>query len=498
MRLYELLTPWLTTPLAPQWNIEFNDLVLDSRQVSTGDLFVALIGHQQDGRAFIDAAIAQGAVAVITEHDHLAVLSVHGAVPVIGLPQLSTALSQLGLTAYPAARQARLIGVTGTNGKTTVTQLCAQLLTELGQVAGVMGTVGNGVWGQLQPSVNTTSDALTVAKQLNAQVQAGADVVALEISSHGLTQGRVAALPIEVAVFTNLSRDHLDYHGDMASYAAAKRRLFSQPDLQTAVLNGDDEYGQRWLLELQAQGLDTICYTIDGAAGAEGTRWLRASQVHYHGQGICAEIDGSFGQGQLQLPLLGAFNLANTLAAMAALLAQGHNLSALLQAVTKLRPADGRMETFGQAHGPMLVVDYAHTPDALQQALQALRLHCHGRLWCVFGCGGDRDRGKRPLMAAAAEQGADHLVITADNPRSETFEAIVADMQTGLTQAPYLIEADRPSAVRQAYALADAADVILLAGKGHEDYQLIAGQVLPYSERQLAQQLTQSLVESGL
>ncbi len=498
MRLYELLTPWLTTPLAPQWNIEFNDLVLDSRQVSAGDLFVAVIGHQQDGRAFIDAAIAQGAVAVITEHDHLAVLSVHGTVPVIGLPQLSAQLSQLGLMAYPAARQARLIGVTGTNGKTTVTQLCAQLLTELGQVAGVMGTVGNGLWGQLQPSVNTTSDALTVAKQLSCQAQAGADVVALEISSHGLTQGRVAALPIEVAVFTNLSRDHLDYHGDMASYAAAKRRLFSQPDLQAAVLNGDDEYGQRWLLELQAQGLDTIRYSIDGAAGAAGTRWLRASQVHYHGQGISAAIDGSFGQGQLHLPLLGAFNLANALAAMAALLAQGHSLPALLQAVTKLRPADGRMETFGQAHGPTLVVDYAHTPDALQQALQALRLHCHGRLWCVFGCGGDRDRGKRPLMAAAAEQGADHLVITADNPRSETFEAIVADMQTGLTQAPYLIEADRPSAVRQAHALADAADVILLAGKGHEDYQLIAGQTLPYNERRLAQQLTQSLVESGL
>ncbi|WP_298443243.1 UDP-N-acetylmuramoyl-L-alanyl-D-glutamate--2,6-diaminopimelate ligase [uncultured Ferrimonas sp.] len=488
--LDKVLSPWL----ALSTGIEFNHATLDSRDVTAGDLFVAVQGHLVDGRDYIDAAIANGAVAVVVEasaSDCAGVRSINTGATVIAIPNLGQQLSQLGLHCYPAATQLEVIGVTGTNGKTTVTQLCAQLLTQLGQIAGVMGTVGNGLWGQLQPSVNTTSDPLTVARNLHQQAQAGATTVALEVSSHGLSQGRLTALPMAVAVYTNLSRDHLDYHGDMESYAAAKWQLFSQPQLQHAVLNLDDQYGVQWHRQLQSQ-LHTIGYSIDGAS-CRGD-YINASEVRYHQHGATATIHSSYGNGALHCPLLGQFNLANVLAAIAALLAQGHPLAALLQAAQQLQPASGRMECFSGAAGPTLVVDYAHTPDALEQALIALRRHCRGKLWCLFGCGGERDRGKRPLMAAAAERGADEVVITSDNPRSEAFADIADDMQQGLMRAPYLVEADRAAAVRQTYALAGADDLILLAGKGHEDYQIVGQQRLDYHERALAQQLTQEAV----
>ncbi|WP_028116207.1 UDP-N-acetylmuramoyl-L-alanyl-D-glutamate--2,6-diaminopimelate ligase [Ferrimonas senticii] len=484
-QLDELLSPWveLTT------GVEISHAHLDSRQVQAGDLFVAVAGHQSDGRDYIEAAIAAGAVAVVTQVDSPQQQGLQAradGVPVVGIANLAERLSLLGLRCYPDAATPTLIGVTGTNGKTTVSQLCAQLLEALGQRAGVMGTVGNGLWGQLEASANTTSDPLTVARSLAAQAQAGATAVALEISSHGLAQGRVRQLPISTAVFTNLSRDHLDYHGDMDSYAAAKQRLFSQPGLQHAVLNLDDRYGALWHRQLQGQ-LHTIGYSLDGAE-CRGD-YLQACEIEYHQHGVSATIRSSFGDGQLHSPLLGRFNLANVLAALAALLAEGYPLADLLLAAQSLQPACGRMELFAAAGHPSLVVDYAHTPDALEQALLALRRHCLGQLWCLFGCGGDRDRGKRPLMAAAAERHADKLVITADNPRSEAFEQIIADMQQGLSQPPALIEFDRALALTQAFAQAGGDDLILLAGKGHEDYQIVGNQTLIYNERALAAQL---------
>ncbi len=484
--LDDLLAPWM----ALNTGIGFQQLALDSRRVRPGDCFIAVAGHQVDGRDYIDAAIAQGAVAVVAEAEQDGRLPDRQGAVVVGLRDLSQRLSEMALRAYPAATRPTLIGVTGTNGKTTVTQLCAQLLSALGRQAGVMGTVGNGLWGDLTPSVNTTSDAITVARELDRQAKAGADTVALEISSHGLSQARVAALPVKVGVYTNLSRDHLDYHGDMAAYAQAKRRLFALPNVSHGVFNLDDETGVRWHRELSDR-MQTLGYSAQGAR-CEGA-FLTVEGVTFHDQGVHARVISSFGQGQLDSPLLGAFNLANLLAALGALLSLGYALDDLLAVVPTLHSAAGRMECFGGAGLPTLVVDYAHTPDALSQALAALRPHCQGALWCVFGCGGERDSGKRPLMAQAAEQGADHLIITADNPRSERFADIVAQMEAGLTGQAEVIE-DRASAVRRAFSEAQPGDMILLAGKGHEDYQIIAGERLDYNERALAQQL----VEQGL
>ncbi|SHH98700.1 UDP-N-acetylmuramoyl-L-alanyl-D-glutamate--2,6-diaminopimelate ligase [Ferrimonas marina] len=482
--LDSVLAPWVTV----ETGIRFNNMALDSRKIEPGDLFVAVQGHLLDGRDFIEAAIAKGAVAILCQADQSGRLPDQGGVPVVGIRALPQHLSAVALRAYPQASEPRLVGVTGTNGKTTVTQLYAQLRTGLDERTGVMGTVGNGLWGQLTPSANTTSDAVTVAATLAAQAQAGASAVAMEISSHGLSQNRVSALPIEVAVFTNLSRDHLDYHGDMESYAEAKRQLFSQPGLQGSVLNLDDEYGSLWHRQLKGQ-MRALGYSIDGAR-CEGD-YLTATDLRFTDAGVEARLESSFGQGQLRSPLLGKFNLANLLAALGALLMQGYPLADLLAQVAKLQPAAGRMERYQGSTGPTLVVDYAHTPDALEQALSALRHHCQGQLWCLFGCGGERDRGKRPMMAQSAERFADRLVITADNPRSEAFDQIVQDMLPGLQKPDgALVIEDRAEAVRQAYQQAADGDLILLAGKGHEDYQLIQGKTLSYNERHLAQALT--------
>ncbi|MBY5992115.1 UDP-N-acetylmuramoyl-L-alanyl-D-glutamate--2,6-diaminopimelate ligase [Ferrimonas balearica] len=481
--LDDLLAPWMTLATG----IQFNQLALDSRRVRPGDLFIAVAGHSVDGRDFIDAAIANGAVAVLAQADRDERLTDRDGVVVVGLSRLAARLSAIALRAYPAASRPRLIGVTGTNGKTTVSQLCAQLLSALGHQAGVMGTVGNGLWGDLTPSLNTTSDAVTVARELDRQAKLGAEAVALEISSHGLSQDRVAALPLEVGVYTNLSRDHLDYHGDMASYAAAKRQLFQLPGLQLGVFNLDDETGARWHRELSGT-LQALGYSAQGAR-CDGP-FLSVESAQYHDQGVSARVISSFGVGELHSPLLGAFNLANLLAALGALLMMGFPLERLLAVVPGLHSAAGRMECFGGEGTPTLVVDYAHTPDALSQALSALRPHCDGALWCVFGCGGERDSGKRPLMAQAAEQGADHLIITADNPRSEAFVTIAQQMEAGLSGQAEVIE-DRATAVRRAFAEAQPGDMVLLAGKGHEDYQLIGAERLEYNERALARQLVE-------
>ncbi|GAA4900568.1 UDP-N-acetylmuramoyl-L-alanyl-D-glutamate--2,6-diaminopimelate ligase [Ferrimonas pelagia] len=483
LSLDNVLAPWVNA----ETRIRFQNLALDSRRVMPGDVFVALVGHQLDGRQFIDAAIAKGAVAVICDAPEDGRLADRQGVVQIGLSQLSQKLSALALRAYPQAAEPCLLGVTGTNGKTTVSQLCAQLLHAMGEPAGVMGTVGNGLWGQLTPSSNTTSDAITVARELARQADAGAQAVALEISSHGLSQHRIAALPLRIAVYTNLSRDHLDYHGDMTSYAAAKRQLFDLPGLQAAVLNLDDEYGARWHSDLKGR-IRTLGYSIDGAEC--GGDVLRATQVSFHHGGVQAQIESSFGSGVLASPLLGKFNLANLLAALGALLLKGHTLEALLQAVPELEPAAGRMECYHAEGKPSLVVDYAHTSDALEQALMALRRHCQGQLWCLFGCGGERDRGKRPMMAQSAEHFSDRVVITADNPRSEPFHQIVEDMLPGLKRpdAAVILE-DRAEAVRYAFEHAAPGDLILLAGKGHEDYQVLADATTDYNERALAQSL---------
>lgn len=479
--LRDLLAPWV--PGAPARPLR--DMTLDSRSAASGDLFIAVAGHHADGRRFIPQAIAQGVAAVIAEAEGEAsdgdIREIHG-VPVIYLAQLPQRLSALAGRFYQQpAEKMKLIGVTGTNGKTTTTQLIAQWANLLGETAAVMGTVGNGLYGQLAPTENTTGSAVDVQHVLHDLIGHGATLAAMEVSSHGLVQHRVAALPFAAGVFTNLSRDHLDYHGDMQSYESAKWLLFSEHQVGAAIINADDEVGRRWLANLPDAVAVTMADNLQ--PGCHG-RWLKATAVNYHDGGAHIRFSSSWGEGEFDSRLMGAFNVSNLLLALATLLSLDYPLDALVSSASQLLPVTGRMEVFSAPDKPTVVVDYAHTPDALEKALEAARLHCKGQLWCVFGCGGDRDKGKRPLMGAIAEQFADVVVITDDNPRSEDPQAIVNDILTGLLDPGRArVVAGRAQAVTNAIMQAKAEDIVLVAGKGHEDYQIVGNRRLDYSDR---------------
>ncbi len=466
-------------------NISLREMTLDSRKAAAGDLFIAIKGHQSDGRHYIPQAIAQGVSAVIAEAQDEAeegeVRFIHG-VPVIYLSDLNNRLSALaGEFYHQPSSQMKLVGVTGTNGKTTTTQLIAQWAKGLGEVSAVMGTVGNGLLGHVSPSENTTGSAVDIQLELTQLLQQKATLAAMEVSSHGLVQGRVAALDFDAVVFTNLSRDHLDYHGDMASYEDAKWLLFSTHFAKTQIINADDDVGLKWLQRLPQACAVSMENRLPQAWQGP---WLQAMNVDYHDKGATIHFDSSWGNGSFESPLMGAFNVSNLLLAMATLLMMEYPLTQLMAATKYLEPVCGRMEVFSAPGKPTVVVDYAHTPDALEKALAAARLHCKGQLWCVFGCGGDRDKGKRPLMGAAAEEWADKVVITDDNPRSEEPLAIINDIMAGvLDSSRVLAIPGRPEAVTNTILQAAVDDVILIAGKGHEDYQIIGQRRLDYSDR---------------
>ncbi|PJC92471.1 UDP-N-acetylmuramoyl-L-alanyl-D-glutamate--2,6-diaminopimelate ligase [Aeromonas lusitana] len=473
--------------------LTLTDIQLDSRRVGPGCLFVAIRGHQVDGRRFIEQAVAQGATAVLFEEDDEFVAP-ELTVPCFGLPDLPARLSELAGYFYDQpAQKLQLVGITGTNGKSTTALLVANWRTLLGGKAGVMGTIGNGLFGGLVEAQNTTGSAVEVQANLAALQQQGADLVAMEVSSHGLVQHRVAALPFAATVFTNLSRDHLDYHGTMEAYGAAKEELLQLVDEPNAVINADDALGQRWLARYPA----AVAFGVNGPIENHSGRQLTAQDPHFHQQGFHTRINSSWGNGVLSAPLLGRFNVSNVLAAMGAMLVLGYEFDALLATAPKLQPVTGRMECFGGGDAPLAVVDYAHTPDALEKALQALRVHCEGQLWCLVGCGGDRDRGKRPMMAAMAEQYADRVILTDDNPRTEEPAQIMADMVAGLRDPGTVqIEHDRVKAIELALGQASKQDIILVAGKGHEDYQIIGTDKRHYSDRETVAAALHTLLES--
>jgi UDP-N-acetylmuramoyl-L-alanyl-D-glutamate--2,6-diaminopimelate ligase len=391
------------------------------------------------------------------------------------------------------AKKLELVGITGTNGKSTTALLVANWRTLLGGKAGVMGTIGNGLFGNLIEAENTTGSAIQVQANLAALQEQGADLVAMEVSSHGLVQHRVAALPFAAAVFTNLSRDHLDYHGTMEAYGAAKEQLLQLVDEPNAVINRDDELGSKWLEKYSS----AVAFSVNGPIENHSGRQLTAQQLDFHQQGFRAQINSSWGNGVLSAPLLGRFNASNVLAAMGVMLVLGYDFDELLATAPKLQPVTGRMECFGGGDAPLAVVDYAHTPDALDKALQALRVHCKGQLWCLVGCGGDRDRGKRPMMAAMAEQYADRVILTDDNPRTEEPARIMADMVAGLRDpAAVQVEHDRVKAINLAIRQASKQDIILVAGKGHEDYQIIGTDKRHYSDRETVAAALHTLMES--
>lgn len=482
----DLLTPWCHDLPSSCADIFVAQLVLDSREVNPGDTFVAVKGHQVDGRLFIDKAMTLGANAILAQADDVhrhGVVEMRSGIEIIYIQQLNLILSSLAGRLYPHGSN-KLIGITGTNGKTTVSQLIAQWLELLGNRAAVMGTTGNGFLHQLREAKNTTGSAIDIQRTLFELAQQGAEFTALEVSSHGLVQGRVADLSFEAAVFTNLSRDHLDYHGTMEEYALAKKSLFTAHRCRHAIINYDDAVASTWIDEIP----NAIAVSILGQPKSPRSVW--AHQVGYSEQGIEIEFAGTWGEGRLRAGLIGEFNASNLLVAFATLLSLGFHPSDLLSVSEKLNPVIGRMELFQASGKAKVVVDYAHTPDALEKALRALSVHCEGQLWAIFGCGGDRDKGKRPMMASIGERLADKVILTDDNPRSEDPTSIIEDMLAGVSQPENVhVYHNRAQALEFALAQSGAQDIILLAGKGHEDYQVFASETVHFSDRETAQNL---------
>jgi len=370
----------------------------------------------------------------------------------------------------------KLVGVTGTNGKTSVTQLVAQALDLLGQHCGIVGTLGCGFYGALESGLHTTPNPIAVQATLGDRKRAVAKAVAMEVASHGLDQGRVTALAFDVAVMTNLSRDHLDYHGTMQAYGEAKARLFAWNELKCRVVNLDDEFGRQLAADKRESRL--ITYSL-----LDSSAYLYCREAQFDDEGVRATLATPQGEHHLRSTLLGRFNLSNVLAAVGALLGLDYALDEILKVLPKLEGPAGRMQRLGGGTQPLVVVDYAHTPDALEKVLTALRPHVKGRLLCLFGCGGDRDRGKRPLMAEVVERLADGVLVTDDNPRTEDPSVIFDDIRAGFTAVDKVtFVAGRGQAIAQLIAGASADDVIVLAGKGHEDYQEINGERHAFSD----------------
>lgn len=450
-------------------------LVNDSRDIRPGDVFVAYPGERRDGRDFIAQAVAAGAGAVLWESAGFE-WPAHVHVPNLGIAGLREVAGEIAasLAGHPASAL-WMIGVTGTNGKTSCSHWIASALTALGRDTAVIGTLGHGFPGMLDALANTTPDALRLHSLLATYRDAGAKCVAMEVSSHGLTQGRLSGARFDVALFTNLTRDHLDYHGDMQRYGEAKARLFDWPGLRFAIVNVDDAFGRQLVARLAGRDIDVLTYGLSGGA-------IAAHRLDLDRFGLNLEIRTPWGAGVVRSTLMGAYNAANLLGVLGVLLATDVPFDAALSALARLQAVPGRMQTLGGDGRPRVVVDYAHTPDALTSVLVALRAHlATGRLICVFGCGGDRDAGKRPIMGEVATRLADHVVITSDNPRSEQPDAITAQIAAG-ARPPFAVEPDRARAIAMAIAGARAGDVVLIAGKGHERYQEIAGVKYPFSD----------------
>ena len=461
-------------------------LSLDSRELRPGHLFLACKGHDHHGLRHLTDACGRGAVAVAYDPAGAEVyLPLPSGVPAFAVKDLAAQAGLIAARFYadPTAGQ-RVMAVTGTNGKTSVSLITAQSLSESGRACGVLGTVGFGANGKLEEPTHTTPDAVNMQAWFARFRDQGLKHVSMEASSHALDQGRINGTRIEVAVFTNLTRDHLDYHGSMEAYGAAKRRLFEMPGLKHAVINLDDAFGLSLAGGLPP-GVACIGYTLEGRRSPTG-RSLAAEGLALNSGGLTFDVTGDFGRGHVDSRLLGRFNAQNLLAVQGALLALGMGFDESLRALNRARTVPGRMECFGGGpERPLVVVDYAHSPDALEKALTAARAHCRGQLWCLFGCAGDRDRGKRPQMGAIAEQLADRVVVTDDNPRSEDGDAIVVEILGGM-QRPNraLVQRARAEAVAQAVHAALPGDVVLVAGKGHETEQEVGGKFLHYSDRE--------------
>ncbi|TFH71569.1 UDP-N-acetylmuramoyl-L-alanyl-D-glutamate--2,6-diaminopimelate ligase [Gammaproteobacteria bacterium LSUCC0112] len=479
----QTLIPWIFDggPEFTSLSVCVSGLQLDSRKVKSGDLFCALFGKNHDARDYIELAVSNGAAAVLAdEGDKWQGISWSGGVPIIAVSGLRARLGDIAARFFQHPSQhMSVIGVTGTNGKTSCTQFIAQILEKLAQPCGVVGTLGYGVYPDLKDTGFTTPDALALQRALAELLDKRTNFVAMEASSQGLHQHRLNGVDFHTAIFTNLTRDHLDYHGTMAAYAESKRRLFESSSLKIGIVNMDDSHAAVMLNALP-RCARSFTYSIHNRLAN-----VHVSQLTFRTTGFDAQLTTPWGQGLITSQLLGAFNVSNLLAAVCAVmtLPGGFQLDAVLNAASQLTAVNGRMAVVGFESGVTAVVDYAHTPDGLKSALEAVRQHTTGNVWCVFGCGGNRDQGKRPLMAEVAESLADKVIVTDDNPRLENADDIVRQIMFGFSNKDkVVIERDRATAIRRAIADADVGDVVLVAGKGHENYQDIGGQRMVFSD----------------
>ena len=496
--LAELVAGWVAVPA----DVTVSDVTLDSRAARPGTLFLACRGRSHHGLEFAREARARGARAVLYEPEGApaaAALEEHAEVFVAALPDLAARAGVIADRFFGApSAQLTVAGITGTNGKTTCAWLLAQALARCGRPAAYIGTLGVGLPPVITATRHTTPDAVTVHRQLAELRAAGAVCVSMEVSSHALDQWRVNGVRFHTAAFTNLTRDHLDYHRTMEAYGAAKARLFAWPGLTQRIINIDDPFGAA----LARSAADTRLIVTTRARGPgplqsgpppglpPGAQFVRATRVRPEALGLAIEVESSFGNGELPVRLIGEFNVDNALTVLAVLLSWDIPLPAATQALSRVRAASGRMEMFGgRGRNPLAIVDYAHTPDALAKALRAARLHCRGQLRVVFGCGGDRDAGKRPLMGQIAAQLADDIILTDDNPRSEDPRRIIAGIVAGIAAgAPLTVEHDRALAIRVALERSAPDDVVLIAGKGHEDHQILGEERRPFRDQAIVAQ----------
>ena len=472
--------------------IVVDDLSFDSRNVKEGCLFLALKGETVNGIEFINDAIEHGAAAVLWDaNSEVDAIKINWrknssgiAVPIIAVENLVQLSGEIANRFFEKpSEKLSVCGVTGTNGKTSCADFIAQMMS-IDAPCGLMGTLGSGLYPELKETGFTTPDAVTCHQWLADIELNQAKFAVMEVSSHALIQGRVSGIHFDSAVFTNLSRDHLDFHGDMGSYAEAKSKLFKVNGLKNAVINIDDEAGRNISKNL-AEDIRCVRYGLDKTFHPD----IYGSDVKLDEHGLSMNVVTPWGEGQLEAPVIGDFNASNLLAVLSVMLLHGIDLNESLTRLKTIKSVAGRMQRFGGDTTPLVIVDFAHTPDALEQALTSLRQHTQHDLWCVFGCGGDRDKGKRPLMGAIAEENADYVVLTNDNPRSEPPETIIEDIKSGITSiSKVTIEQDRQAAIHYAISQAKAGDVVLIAGKGHENYQLIGDEKYPFDDAEEVQQ----------
>nr|ABZ89693.1 UDP-N-acetylmuramoylalanyl-D-glutamate--2,6-diaminopimelate ligase [Buchnera aphidicola] len=480
------LSPWIKN--LPKKNI--NNLVLDSRKLKPKDIFIAVKGEKKDGHNFIFEALSKKVVAVLSE---VSERKQHGKInyinniPIISFFKLSKNLSRLsGRFYHQPSSQLKVIGITGTNGKTTVTQLINQWSELLGDKIATMGTLGNGFYKSLIPTENTTASAIDIQSFLYSVLNKVKSVT-IEVSSHGLVQNRVKNILFYAAIFTNLTQDHLDYHENMKKYELAKRSLFTDHTVNKIILNANDKYAQNWLKKFSNKY--TIAVTIQDCTQKKySTKWLNATYIKVYGEKTNVKFESSWGHGILSTYLIGTFNIKNLLLALACMLEMNYKLSDLVKKSIQIKPIYGRMQTFNSIKTkPICIIDYAHTPDALEKSLNAIKIqYCKKKIWCIFGCGGERDKKKRPLMGEIAEKIANKVVITNDNPRHEDQNKIIQEIITGCKEKEkIIIIPNRKKAITYVFFQSNIDDIIFIAGKGHENYQIIGDQYTSHSDQEI-------------